>query len=986
MWTLLIFFALSFAFCLGLTPLLRSLARRCGPPTTCNQSRKLPGQSIPAIGGIVVLLASLAAIVLALLAGLCPWGDEFFGQSVQWLGLAGGAIVISCVGIFKGRLRFRHEILGQILAIAIVISTGLVVKSIDVVGQDLGILAIPVTALFLLGAINSLKLLDGMDGLLSTVALITTVAFACMAAMKDQWATACVAVAMAGALLGFLRYNIPRMTIYLGDSGSMLVGLIIGSLAIKSSLKASATVALLAPVAILAIPILDALATIFRRQLSGGNIYSTDRGLLHQCLLRLGFSKLIVLTLVSSFCLLAVAGAYLSIVLNSEWLARGAAVTVLIILIGMRWFGNGEMPGASRLKGLAVTLLKVRRPVGPLQDGRAWEDLWAVLVRSAEEMELNSIRLEVNSPVLQQNYQSRWVNPRSQDAESGDASWSVVIPLIWQGQTAGCLEVTGGRHDLPVWKKVATFTLLAGELEEILQKIAEAAGISARSADDAGRRNDESAIRKRLNEETSHAAAAMDAKKLHVLVFNRSYYPDVEATGQLLTDLCTDLAAGHSIHVVSGQPNFVRTDAGGLIEKDRHKGVTVTRVRNFKFSKKNLSGRIFGLLSYLVMATWVGLRSRRPDVIVVETDPPILCVLGVLLSRWHRCPFIYYLQDLYPEVGLALGRLRPGIMTRVLYWATQIGLRGADRIIVLGEDMRAKVVSRGIAVEKTTIVPNWADTDLIFPRPRTNPWKKASGVSNWVYRTDSLESGVNGHARNGEMPLDEDAGDSLIVMYSGNLGLSQNLEHLLEAASELRDSPIRFVIVGDGAQKHQLLAQAHTLNLTNVRFFSYQAKEKLGEFLTAADLHFIPLRRGLAGAIVPSKLYGILAAGVPFIAAVDDDSEVARVAMETGAGLVIPPDSVVDLAATLVWCLENRASLPAMGMRGRHAAEKRFSRPVCVRKFERVIAEVTMTACSASRISGPVLSTMATGPIDNLTVDQVSHRTASTMATDAVNS
>jgi glycosyltransferase involved in cell wall biosynthesis len=403
--------------------------------------------------------------------------------------------------------------------------------------------------------------------------------------------------------------------------------------------------------------------------------------------------------------------------------------------------------------------------------------------------------------------------------------------------------------------------------------------------------------------------------KLRVLVFNRSYYPDVEATGQLLTELCSDLAISRAVHVIAGQPNFVKSKGGGLIEEDCYQGVTITRVRNLRFSKRSMLGRAFGLVTYLVLAFWAGLTARRPHVILVETDPPVLGLLAACLSRWHRCPFIYYLQDLFPEVGLALGRLRPGIITRLLHWATQVGLSGAERVIVLGQDMRGKVISRGIASRKITVVPNWADTELIYPRPRTNPWEGS-------------------HCPNGE----------LVVMYSGNLGLSQNLEQLLMAARELRPLPIRFVVVGEGAAKERLMEQARAWNLDNVRFLPYQPKEKLGESLAAADVHFIPLRRGLAGSIVPSKLYGILAAGVPFIAAVDSSSEVARVAKETGAGLVIPPDSAPDLATALRWCTENRSVLPDLGKRGRHAAETQFSRAVCVRQIDQVISEVVSCA------------------------------------------
>jgi len=260
--TFISFFAVSLVSSILLTPLVRALASRYGLTDKPDQRRKLHGQTIPVAGGLAVLLASLATLFIMLAADLCPWSEQFYQQASQWLGLAGAAIIISCVGVIDdwGYLRGRHKLIGQVLAITVLVSTGLVVKTVRLAGLELelGILAIPFTAFFLLGAVNSLNLLDGMDGLLSTVALIVTLAFAGMAAMSgDREATACVAVTIAGALLGFLRYNFPPATIYLGDTGSMLIGLVIGSLAIRSSLKGPATVALAAPLAILAIPILD---------------------------------------------------------------------------------------------------------------------------------------------------------------------------------------------------------------------------------------------------------------------------------------------------------------------------------------------------------------------------------------------------------------------------------------------------------------------------------------------------------------------------------------------------------------------------------------------------------------------------------------------------------------------------------------------------------------------------------------------------------
>jgi UDP-GlcNAc:undecaprenyl-phosphate GlcNAc-1-phosphate transferase len=482
------FFALSLGLSILLTPLARAFASRCGLTDKPDERRKLHSQAIPVGGGFAVLLASLATIIVMLFSDLCPWREEFYEQSTLWLGLAAASIFICGVGTLddRGYLRGRYKLLGQIIAIAILINAGLVVDTIRIVDMEfpLSIWAIPFTAFFLLGAINSLNLLDGMDGLLSTVALIVTLAFAGMAVMGGRWVPACIAVTIAGALLGFLRYNLPPASIYLGDAGSMLIGLVIGSLAIKSSLKGPTTFALAAPMAILVIPILDTTAAIFRRKLTGRSIYTTDRGHLHHCLLRQGFSKGMVLLFVSFFCLWAAGGAYLSITLDSEWLALFAALTVALALISMRWFGYGEMLlVGDRLRGLAASVLRSRGSIGPqnsairLQGSGAWADQWAFLAQAAEEMTLKAMRLDINAPALHESYHGRWVNPGDEDTEAGDTSWNVAIPLLWQGQTVGRLEVSGGRDDQPVWQKIATLTKMVDELEQILCKIADDAGL-----------------------------------------------------------------------------------------------------------------------------------------------------------------------------------------------------------------------------------------------------------------------------------------------------------------------------------------------------------------------------------------------------------------------------------------------------------------------------------------------------------------------------
>lgn len=399
---------------------------------------------------------------------------------------------------------------------------------------------------------------------------------------------------------------------------------------------------------------------------------------------------------------------------------------------------------------------------------------------------------------------------------------------------------------------------------------------------------------------------------MRILFLNRSFAPDVEATGQLLGELCADLAQAHAINVIAGKANFLSDSWGfSLVRTEQQGSVRVYRVNNFRFNKQSALGRACGLLTYFFGAALIGMVVRHPDVIVVETDPPFLGMLGALLKACHRARLVYYLQDLFPEVGLAMGRLRPGLLTCLLRWSTQVGLRAADRIVVIGEDMRRKVIARGIAPEAIAIIPNWTDTNLVRPEPDRSALRHGMGLD-----------------------------DRFTVAYSGNLGLSQSLEAILDAADELRREPIQFVLIGEGASKQELMRKAQRLELTNVRFLPYQPKERLSAALGMADVHIIPMKRGLAGCVVPSKLYGILAAGRPYVAAVDDDCDVATVTRTHGTGLVIAPDDVACLVGAIRHCRQHPDELDGMGRRGRALAESAFDRHVSVQRFDRVLCEV----------------------------------------------
>jgi glycosyltransferase involved in cell wall biosynthesis len=403
-------------------------------------------------------------------------------------------------------------------------------------------------------------------------------------------------------------------------------------------------------------------------------------------------------------------------------------------------------------------------------------------------------------------------------------------------------------------------------------------------------------------------------RPLRVLVLNRSYWPDVEATGQLLTELCEELARDFAVTVIAGQPNH-SFETGALPARETRNGVEIVRVRNRRYSKSSLWSRGVGLSSYLLLSTWQALRQPRPDVVIAESDPPMLGLLGATLRRWHRCKLVNYLQDLHPEVGLALGKLRPGPLAALLRATTQIGLRAADRVVVLGRDMRRRVVARGVREDRVAVIPNWSDTAAIRPGPPSRALRAAWGV-----------------------------GDRFVVMYSGNLGLSQNLDQVLAAAELMTAEPVAFVLAGEGASKERLQKRAAERGLGNVRFLPYAPKERLGESLGAADLHLVTLQAGLAGYIVPSKLYGILAAGRPYVAAVDAESEVAALTAEHGCGVRVAPDAPAELAAAIRRCAAAPAELTEMGRRGRALAETEFDRRRAADRFRETLSDLAPRA------------------------------------------
>ncbi|HJZ94740.1 MAG TPA: MraY family glycosyltransferase [Gemmataceae bacterium] len=477
---LLLLFIGGLAAGLAFTPVARRLGRRLGLVDRPDGRRKVHERTTPVAGGLAVFAAVILVLGVFGVAGRGPVAEEVREHAWELLGLLGGAAVICLVGVADDgyRLRGRYKLCGQVAAIGVVLLTGSRIEVLAIFGRefDLGWAAIPFTTLFLLGAINSLNLLDGMDGLLGTVGTIICGAIAVLAVYAGHPAEACVAAGLAGALAGFLRYNMPPASVFLGDAGSMLIGLAVGVLAIRSSLKGPATAALAAPLALLAIPFFDTAAAVVRRKLTGRSIFSTDRGHIHHCLQRTGLSGPAVLLVVGGLCAVTVAGVLASIAFQNEGLAVLSALVVVVILVATKVFGYAELRLVMHSgRHLARSVLGSDRDNARLEvrlhGSAGWDGLWVRLTDCVDRLNLRSIALDVNAPAQQEVYHARWRRPGPATSEALE-DWSAVIPLTAWGHAVGQVIVIGRPDAEPVWRKLAVLTGVTDDVEAVLARSA----------------------------------------------------------------------------------------------------------------------------------------------------------------------------------------------------------------------------------------------------------------------------------------------------------------------------------------------------------------------------------------------------------------------------------------------------------------------------------------------------------------------------------
>jgi len=387
---------------------------------------------------------------------------------------------------------------------------------------------------------------------------------------------------------------------------------------------------------------------------------------------------------------------------------------------------------------------------------------------------------------------------------------------------------------------------------------------------------------------------------VRILLINQTYHPDVVATAQHAHDLARHLVAhGHEVRVITSRSIYGQKGAS-LPARETIEGVEIQRVGRSLFGKAGIVARIADFILFYVMSGLRAFTIKRPDVVICFTTPPFIALVGWLMARIRRCKFVYWVMDLYPDLPVACGVMKPtSLMTRFCEALNRFCLRRADRTVVLGRCMRDRVLNKKVEAGHVVHIGVWADQSEVKPMTReSNPFR-----------------------------LEWNLGDRFVVMYSGNFGLGHDVDTMCSAAERLRDDDsIRFVFVGGGKKKQIVEELVTSRGLHNCVIAPYQPREKLDASLSCADVHLASLLEGVEGIMVPCKLFGAMAAARPTIFIGHPTSELARVLVEQECGIAIRQGDVDGLIQAIRMLLGDQAMRERMGNKARSALIDVYSR------------------------------------------------------------
>ena len=377
-----------------------------------------------------------------------------------------------------------------------------------------------------------------------------------------------------------------------------------------------------------------------------------------------------------------------------------------------------------------------------------------------------------------------------------------------------------------------------------------------------------------------------------VLIVNQYFPPDRSATAGILEKITSFLANKYRVTVLAGRPSY-QPDEFQIwqpLSLETKKNLCIIRVGSTAYSRSIMAMRVLNYCSFLFLAWPVALLAKA-QLIMALTDPPLAFLIAEAAAKLRKLPFVYYIQDLHPDMAVAAGMIHPNFLTKVWERVHRWGLKNSDKVFVLGEDMRRRVLEKGVDLKKTIVIRHGSQeltANLLNPNPLV---------------VKELKCGFN-----------------MAIIHAGNLGHYGAWDTIIESAHRLKNGTAGFVFIGEGVVKDDLLRQSKGCD--KIRFLPFRPRSEFECVLAAGDIHLITIRHGLEGAVVPSKLYPIIAAGRPVLALAPAGSDVAKIVQEYGCGVVVDPGDPEALVKAIEGLAKSPQRLVGMGQRAKVAAAR----------------------------------------------------------------
>lgn len=406
---------------------------------------------------------------------------------------------------------------------------------------------------------------------------------------------------------------------------------------------------------------------------------------------------------------------------------------------------------------------------------------------------------------------------------------------------------------------------------------------------------------------------------MRILIYSYNYHPEPIGIAPLMTELAEGLVQrGHLVRVITAMPWYPASEIspeyqGKLYLTENRNGVKIQRCYVWARQQRSLRNRVLFELSFVALSFWQALNGWRPDIILMTVPGLPVCVPAGMLGKLRRVPVVLNLQDILPDAAVHVGLIRNPKMIWIFKYLEKLAYRTAAKISVIADGFTKNLLQKGVPADKIVEIPNWVNINFIRPLPQKDNYFRAA---------NQLE-------------------DKFVVLYSGNIALTQPLETLIDAAARLQHVPdIRVVIVGKEGALERLERYRQRKGAHNVILRPFEPREKLPEMLAAANVAMVMQKENVIAFNMPSKIQVLLASGRAIVASVPSTGTAARAIEASGGGIVVPPENPKALANAILELYSNPDKVEVLAKNGRQYAEEHYSFELALDRYERVFAEV----------------------------------------------